>query len=60
MRTIVVYTSQAAELLLEGPHRNAASGWASEPSDGGQDFGMTPGHFYQREPFRRTIINAIL
>lgn len=38
-------------------------GWAHERANGGRAYGTTLGHFYrnfQREPFRRTIVNAIL
>ena len=38
-------------------------GWACERDDGGRAFGTTLGHFYrnfQREPFRRMIVNSIL
>ena len=38
-------------------------GWAYERPDGGRSYGTTLGHFYsnfEREPFRRTIVNAIL
>lgn len=38
-------------------------GWTYERSDGGRSFGTTLGHFYrnfQREPFRRMIVNGIL
>jgi len=38
-------------------------GWAFERPDGGRAFGTTLGHYYrnfQREPFRRMIVNAIL
>lgn len=38
-------------------------GWAYERPGGGRSFGTTLGHYYrnfQREPFRRMIVNAIL
>lgn len=38
-------------------------GWAFERPDGGRSFGTTLGHYYrnfQREPFRRMIVNSIL
>lgn len=38
-------------------------GWAYERPGGGRAYGTTLGHFYsnfEREPFRRTIVNAIL
>ncbi len=38
-------------------------GWAYERANGGRSFGTTLGHFYrnfQREPFRRMVVNAIL
>jgi type 1 glutamine amidotransferase len=38
-------------------------GWAFERPDGGRAYGTTLGHYYsnfEREPFRRTIVNAIL
>lgn len=38
-------------------------GWAFERPAGGRSYGTTLGHFYEnfeREPFRRTIVNAIL
>lgn len=38
-------------------------GWAHERENGGRSYGTTLGHFYrnfQREPFRRTVVNAIL
>jgi type 1 glutamine amidotransferase len=38
-------------------------GWAFERKDGGRAYGTTLGHFYrnfEREPFRRAIVNAIL
>lgn len=38
-------------------------GWAFERRDGGRSFGTTLGHYYrnfQREPFRRMIVNSIL
>lgn len=38
-------------------------GWAYERPDGGRSYGTTLGHFYsnfEREPFRRAIVNAIL
>lgn len=38
-------------------------GWGYERKNGGRSFGTTLGHFYrnfQREPFRRMVVNAIL
>jgi type 1 glutamine amidotransferase len=38
-------------------------GWAFERPGGGRSYGTTLGHFYrnfEREPFRRTIVNAML
>jgi type 1 glutamine amidotransferase len=38
-------------------------GWAYERDDGGRAYGTTLGHFYEnfeRERFRRTIVNAVL
>lgn len=38
-------------------------GWAYERDDGGRAYGTTLGHFYrnfEQQPFRRTIVNAIL
>ncbi len=38
-------------------------GWAFERPDGGRSYGTTLGHFYrnfQKEPFRRMVVNAIL
>ena len=38
-------------------------GWAYERPEGGRAYGTTLGHFYsnfEREPFRRAIVNAIL
>ncbi|HVX10074.1 MAG TPA: ThuA domain-containing protein [Pirellulales bacterium] len=38
-------------------------GWAYERPDGGRAYGTTLGHFYsnfEREPFRRALVNAIL
>ncbi|MFN0051213.1 MAG: CehA/McbA family metallohydrolase [Planctomycetales bacterium] len=38
-------------------------GWAYERPDGGRSYATTLGHFYsnfQREPFRRTIVNAMV
>lgn len=38
-------------------------GWAYERPEGGRSYGTTLGHFYsnfEREPFRRAIVNAIL
>ncbi len=38
-------------------------GWAHERGDGGRAFATTLGHFYrnfQREPFRKMVVNAIL
>jgi len=38
-------------------------GWAFERKNGGRSFGTTLGHFYrnfQREPFRRMVVNGIL
>jgi hypothetical protein len=38
-------------------------GWAYERPDGGRAYGTTLGHFYsnfEREPFRRAVVNAIL
>jgi type 1 glutamine amidotransferase len=38
-------------------------GWTFERADGGRAYGTTLGHFYdnfQRKPFRRAVVNAIL
>jgi len=57
-------TDDAAPLLqITAKEKPVVVGWAFERSSGGRSFGTTLGHFYrnfQREPFRRMIVNAIL
>lgn len=57
-------TEKATPLLqVTAPDKPVVVGWACEREDGGRAFGTTLGHFYgnfQREPFRRMIVNAIL
>lgn len=57
-------TDKATPLLqVTAPDKPVVVGWAHEREDGGRAFGTTLGHFYgnfQREPFRRMIVNAIL
>ncbi|MEK6234904.1 MAG: ThuA domain-containing protein [Planctomycetales bacterium] len=57
--------SKKAKSLLQVTTKgqDVVVGWAVERSDGGRAYGTTLGHFYdnfQQEPFRRTIVNAIL
>lgn len=57
--------SQDARPLLQVTTKgqDVVVGWAYERPDGGRAYGTTLGHFYsnfQREPFRRAIVNAIL
>ena len=50
-------------LEVKAPDEPVVVGWAYERPDGGRAFGTTLGHYYrnfQREPFRRMIVNAIL
>jgi len=57
-------TERAKPLLqVTTKGQDVTVGWATERPDGGRAYGTTLGHFYenfQREPFRRTIVNAIL
>lgn len=54
----------AAPLLrVTAGEQEVIVGWAYERDDGGRSFGTTLGHFYrnfQREPFRRMVVNSIL
>lgn len=57
--------SKAAQPLLQVTTKgqDVVVGWAYERSNGGRAYGTTLGHFYsnfEREPFRRAIVNAIL
>ena len=57
--------SKAAKPLLQARTKgqDVVVGWAYERSDGGRAYGTTLGHFYsnfERAPFRRAIVNAIL
>jgi type 1 glutamine amidotransferase len=57
--------SQEARPLLQVTTKgqDVMVGWAFERPDGGRSYGTTLGHFYsnfEREAFRRTIVNAIL
>lgn len=50
-------------LQVIAPDKPVVVGWAYERPGGGRAFATTLGHFYQnfqREPFRRMIVNAIL
>lgn len=50
-------------LQVTAKEKPVVVGWAYERPDGGRAFGTTLGHFYrnfQREPFRRMIVNSIL
>ncbi len=57
-------TDEATPLLqVTVKDKPVVVGWAYERPDGGRSFGTTLGHFYsnfQRENFRRMIVNAIL
>ena len=57
-------TDAATPLLqVTAQGRPVVVGWAYERPDGGRSFGTTLGHYYrnfQREEFRRMIVNAIL
>jgi type 1 glutamine amidotransferase len=57
--------SKEAQPLLQVTTKgqDVVVGWAFERPDGGRSYATTLGHFYsnfEREPFRRTIVNAIL
>jgi hypothetical protein len=57
--------SKAAQPLLQVATKgqDVVVAWAYERSSGGRAYGTTLGHFYsnfEREPFRRAIVNAIL
>ncbi|MHC4876058.1 MAG: ThuA domain-containing protein [Planctomycetota bacterium] len=57
---IVDATPQLQIIAKEKP---VVVGWSYERDNGGRSFGTTLGHFYrnfQREPFRRMIVNSIL
>lgn len=50
-------------LQVTAKEKPVVVGWAYERPDGGRSFGTTLGHYYsnfQRDPFRRMIVNAIL
>jgi type 1 glutamine amidotransferase len=55
---------QAKRLLqVTAKEKPVVVGWAFERPNGGRSFGTTLGHYYrnfQREPFRRMVVNAIL
>ena len=57
-------TDEATPLLqVTANDKPVVVGWAYERPGGGRSFGTTLGHYYrnfQREPFRRMIVNAIL
>ena len=57
-------TDKATPLLrVTAKDKPVVVGWAYERPGGGRSFGTTLGHFYrnfQREPFRRMIVNSIL
>lgn len=57
-------TDQATPVLqVQAAGKPVVVGWTYERSKGGRSFGTTLGHFYsnfQREPFRKMIVNAIL
>jgi type 1 glutamine amidotransferase len=57
-------TKEANPLLqVTTKGQDVVVGWAFERPDGGRAYGTTLGHYYsnfQREPFRRAIVNAIL
>lgn len=51
-----------ATSLPNEPQRQVVA-WALERPDGGRGFGFTGGHFFdnwQREPFRRMVLNAVV
>jgi type 1 glutamine amidotransferase len=56
--------TEATPLLrVTTPDKAVVVGWVYERPDGGRAFATTLGHFYsnfQREPFRRMIVNGIL
>lgn len=57
--------SSGAEPLLQvtTKEQKVVVGWAFERDGGGRAYGTTLGHFYEnfeREPFRRMVVNAIL
>jgi type 1 glutamine amidotransferase len=57
----IVDATPLLEVMANG--KPVTVGWAYERKNGGRSFGTTLGHFYrnfQREPFRRMIVNAIL
>ena len=57
-------TDQAQALLqVTTKGQDVVVGWAYERPEGGRSYATTLGHFYdnfQREDFRRTIVNAVL
>ncbi len=57
-------TDEATPLLqVTAKDKPVVVGWAYKRPGGGRSFGTTLGHYYrnfQREPFRRMIVNAIL
>ena len=60
-----VSLSSGAEPLLQviTKGQKVVVGWAFERDGGGRAYGTTLGHFYEnfeREPFRRMVVNAIL
>lgn len=58
-----VTNAATALLQVNTKGQDVIVGWAYERTDGGRSYATTLGHFYdnfQREEFRRTIVNAIL
>ncbi len=57
-------TDDATPLLqVTAPDKPVIVGWAFEREGGGRSYATTLGHFYrnfQREPFRRMVVNSIL
>lgn len=56
-------TASTPLLRVTAGDQEVIVGWAFERDNGGRSFGTTLGHFYrnfQREPFRRMIVNSIL
>ncbi|MFO1022969.1 MAG: ThuA domain-containing protein [Planctomycetales bacterium] len=50
-------------LQVQAGEKSVIVGWAYERSNGGRSYATTLGHFYenfQREPFRKMVVNAIL
>ncbi len=59
--TITEHATPLLQVMAKG--KPVVVGWAHERSNNGRAYGTTLGHFYsnfQREPFRRMVVNAIL